>query len=169
MQAALLLLWIALPVIQDNQEPEQLRSTAKIQDTQLDSVELPTAPLTVKNYHEDFVEVSDIELRNLSGSWQLSWNDDLKDESFSKTCDIKFQDIDGQLNGSFVGPVEGCERDAIITGSLEGEGQARILSFQQRERGYICSYQGIDKGGAITGVWHDTQNRSGRFMLLKYQ
>lgn len=170
MQTAILLLWAIFPVFQEDQQADNIRSTQDLRSTQRDSVEVPTAPLTVELPNADYVDINDLQPRSFDGSFQLSWNDDISDEeSYPKTCDIKLTDVDSTLNGSFVGPVEGRERDAIITGRLEGTGQTRILTFQQRESGYVCSYQGIDDGGEITGVWHDTQNRSGRFRLLKYQ
>lgn len=109
--------------------------------------------------------------RSLNGQWQLAWDDHVDSEldHEDKTSTIKFTDVDGVVSGQFVGLVAGTERDAIISGGFEGEGSTRIFVFQQREAGYVCSYQAIDNGGEITGVWHDTRNRSGDFRLLKYQ
>ena len=109
--------------------------------------------------------------RSLDGQWQLTWDDhvDSQLDREDKTCTIKFADVDGVLTGQFLGLVAGTERDAVITGKLEGDGATRVLTFQQRESGYVCSYQAIDDGGEINGVWHDTRNRSGDFRLLKLQ
>ena len=107
----------------------------------------------------------------LNGKWQLAWSDEIDEVpvEYPHVCNIEFKEINGMINGEFIGPVAGRERDAIISGSLQGSGQVKVLMFQQRERGYICAYQAIEKGGEILGVWHDTQNRSGRFRLLKHQ
>jgi hypothetical protein len=105
--------------------------------------------------------------RSCSGQWQLTWDDriDSRLDEEQKSCTIEFMEIDGSLTGRFVGPVAGSERDAIIGGRIDGEGPCRIFCFEQRENGYVCSYQAIDNGGEITGVWHDTKNRSGDFSL----
>ncbi len=143
--------------------------------TQKDLIEVPSLPHQSDEpnmdylAHVDFVGQVDIPSKGLTGTWQLSWNDDFKEEDCHKSCVVKFQDKDSIFSGNFEGPVAGRERDAIITGRLEGTGQTRVLTFQQREEGYICSYQGTYSGGEITGTWHDTQNRSGRFRMLKYQ
>lgn len=168
MHFVVLLLLTTLPVQQVDQTEDNIRSTVDLEETYLDSVQLPSIPLVESP--QTHLDGSHKTLsRSLGGSWQLSWNDDVKDETFQKSCDIKFDDVDGTLTGSFVGPVAGRKRDAIISGHLEGSGTTRILTFQQRESGYICSYQGIENGGEISGVWHDTENRSGSFRLLKYQ
>ena len=110
-------------------------------------------------------------VRSLSGTWQLSWDDDVdsKMANHDKNCSIEFSDVDGELTGRFIGLVAGTERDAVITGRFLGTGNQRILSFRQIEPGYVCSYQAIDQGGEIRGVWHDTRGASGDFSLLKYQ
>ena len=107
----------------------------------------------------------------LNGPWRLEWDDEVGGTTtdYPHQCTIVFSDIDGTVSGRFSGPVAGRERTAIISGKLEGEGQHPVLVFQQREHGYVCSYQAIDQGGAILGVWHDTKNRSGDFRLLKHQ
>ena len=107
----------------------------------------------------------------LTGKWQLQWNDQIECDptEFPHTCSMELEEVDGVVNGKFIGPVAGRQRDAILTGNLDGDDNCRVLVFQQREEGYLCSYQAIDRGGAIIGVWHDTQNRSGTFKMLRYQ
>ncbi len=109
--------------------------------------------------------------RQMSGRWQLTWDDSVNGQldREDKSCTLKLKEIDGKVTGEFQGPVAGSIRDAIITGRFEGSGTTRIIHFAQREPGYVCSYQAIDSGGEIIGVWHDTHNRSGEFRLLKYQ
>ena len=120
-----------------------------------------------------FHRAADIKMptRSLNGSWQLAWDDtvntDLDNED--KTCNVQFHEIDQNLTGEFVGPVAGTARNAIISGTIEGVGDQRLLSFQQRENGYVCSYQATLTEGPILGVWHDTRSRSGTFRLLKNQ
>lgn len=175
MKFGILLLCVVLPVFQENQKTEELRSTSNRPIDHLDSVQLPetSGPVVIPGLRSteipDNLEQTDPWQRDYSGSWQLSWNDDLTSDEFNKTCVIKWEDINGVVQGDFVGEVAGRERQAIISGRHEGFEQTRILTFQQREKGYVCSYQATDRGGAIQGVWHDTQNRSGRFQMLKYQ
>ncbi|MCA9261052.1 MAG: hypothetical protein KDA61_17675 [Planctomycetales bacterium] len=111
----------------------------------------------------------------LDGDWQLRW-DDTVDASLDggvKSCSIRLQAVDGRLQGAFVGPVAGRERNAILEGQLINHGTGSLLQFYQRESGYVCSYQLCwPQGEPITdavGVWHDTQGRYGSFALLKYQ
>ncbi len=113
----------------------------------------------------------EIPARSLDGNWELTWDDtvDRELDNEDKSCNLKIKEIGHWLTGDFIGPVAGVERNAIITGTIEGSGNQRVLSFQQRENGYLCSYQATLTDGPIVGVWHDTQNRSGTFRLLKYQ
>lgn len=175
MYAAAVLLCVLLPVFQENQQSDEIRSTHDLSKVQVDSVQLPgpslygDMPTTNDVELTEYVGQVNVGLPGLKGTWQLSWNDDLNDGEFQKSCVVEFQDKDDVLNGKFIGPVAGRERDAILSGRLEGGGATRILTFQQREDGYICSYQGTISNDGITGVWHDTQNRSGKFQMLKYQ
>lgn len=109
--------------------------------------------------------------RDLTGEWQLAWDDTVNAEldNEDKICTVKFREFDRSISGEFIGPVAGTERNAIIIGRISGGGTKRILSLEQRESGYVCSYQAIDSGGEIRGVWHDTRGGSGDFRLLKHQ
>jgi hypothetical protein len=112
---------------------------------------------------------------SLNGSWQLSWDDEVGSELTGeiKTCELRLRAVDGHLSGNFVGLVAGTERDAIITGTLTELPGGGVLHLEQRESGYLCSYQiGWPAGGHLTqavGVWHDTKGRSGNFSVLKQQ
>ena len=109
--------------------------------------------------------------RELDGKWQLAWDDVVDDrlDGEDKVCAIELREIGGVITGQFIGDVAGRPRDGFLSGRLEGTGPSRLLTFQQREEGYVCSYQAFDAGGEIRGVWHDTQNRSGTFRLLRFQ
>ncbi len=109
--------------------------------------------------------------RPLDGEWQLAWDDVVDDrlDSEDKACAIELREIGGVITGQFIGDVAGRPRDGFLSGRLEGNGPSRLLTLQQREQGYVCSYQAFDAGGEIRGVWHDTQNRSGTFRLLRLQ
>ena len=118
----------------------------------------------------------DVPAFDVSGQWQLSWDDEIAGELTGelKQCDVMFRSIDGKLGGQFVGPVAGRERDAIIQGEVHETGSGQLLIFTQREAGYLCSYQvfwsntSVDRSAEV-GVWHDSEGRSGNFNLMKYQ
>lgn len=112
---------------------------------------------------------------SLNGAWQLSWDDTVGQALVGniKACDIRFRVIDGTVTGEFVGPVAGTERNAIIDGQIVEHGDGYLLTFQQRESGYVCSYQicwpNSRSFTEALGVWHDTRGRSGNFSFLRYQ
>lgn len=139
---------------------------------EMDSIEITSDFLTGHDFADSrLVTGHGPILLPLSGQWQLTWDDTVDGEldPEEKNCTVDFKEVDGSLSGRFVGPVAGSERDAIITGKIHGAGSGRIVNFQQRESGYVCSFQAIDAGGEIVGVWHDTRNRSGDFRLLRHQ
>ena len=160
----------SIPLNQET-EPElevTVRETSHVAGSQPAEIELPQAIRSTELVDGVWYGAN---RPGLNGKWQLSWNDDIGEapEEYPHVCSIEFREINGVIDGEFVGPVAGRDRQAIISGSLQGNGQIKVLTFQQREQGYVCSYQAIEKGGEILGVWHDTQDRSGRFRLLKYQ
>ncbi|WP_425397940.1 hypothetical protein [Aeoliella sp.] len=112
---------------------------------------------------------------SLNGMWQLSWDDTVGRELTGevKNCNIRFRVIDGKVEGQFDGRVAGTLRDAIIDGQLVEHADGNLLTFQQREQGYVCSYQiGWPASSSLTevvGVWHDSKGRSGNFSFLAYQ
>ena len=164
---------LLLPLCEhEEQTKSKCKCCVSIQDSQPESQLIDaTGHQIIEGHFVDKRTTSEPFRRTLVGKFELAWDDSVDptlDEP-PKTCVIEFNEIDGKLNGNFIGPVAGTNRNAIISGRLEGEGTSRILTFQQREEDYICSYQAIDNGGAIVGVWHDTKNRSGSFRLLKYQ
>ena len=103
---------------------------------------------------------------NLGGKCKLEWNDEIGSNEFPKSCDIELKLLNEKLTGKFVGPVLGSRRNSMFTGSIEGKGQNRLLLIQQHEQDYVCAYQAYWTGGAVTGTWHDTRNRSGSFRLV---
>lgn len=145
---------------------EHLPSTRWIGDSALPGNELAATP------------IDPCALADISGKWGLSWDDGLDGEKKLvgevKSCAIDFKSIDGKIAGTFDGPVAGRERNAIIEGHLFCQPAGQLLVFNQRENGYVCTYQiflsstGEDFTQNI-GTWQDTQDRSGNFSLLKYQ
>jgi hypothetical protein len=124
----------------------------------------------------DSVAVGESLTPAFAGQWQLTWDDQIGQEltGDTKTCDIMFRVVDGTVDGRFVGPVANSERDEIIDGRLHNSASGRLLTFAQREAGYVCSYQIFWSNSAedlskVVGVWHDTKGRSGNFTLRKYQ
>lgn len=141
--------------------------------------ELPSTgdelPLGVEQVRGSFPPPAEGESFSLNGLWQLSWDDTVGQELTGdiKTCDIRFRVIDGTVAGQFDGRVAGTLRDAIIDGQLVEHQDGYLLTFQQRESGYICSYQicwpASSSMTEVVGVWHDTKGRSGNFSFLAYQ
>lgn len=161
---------VSVSLLQDADSPPTVTVRNTFQQSDSQPVDVPQSVRTTQMV-DSVWHGSNQPLRQLTGKFRLEWNDEIGDipEQFPHVCSIEFKEINSEISGDFIGPVAGRERDAIISGRLEGFGPSRVLVFQQREEGYVCSYQAIDNGGEILGVWHDTQNRSGRFRLLKYQ
>lgn len=108
-----------------------------------------------------------------SGAWQLSWDDQIDGtyDDVGKACSLELKVVNGVISGKFLGPVEGTERNAIITGEVHGEYPA-LLTFIQREPGYSCSYQlwwAPSEKTPPTGTWIDSRGASGEFTLLRQQ
>lgn len=99
---------------------------------------------------------------DLGGSaWTLTWDDsvDATLDSQEKRCEVVLDSIDGAVTGRFQGPVLGTERDCVFTGELADGGSLLIL--QQREPGYLCSYQLGATAGGWSGTWRDSRGRAG--------
>ena len=67
------------------------------------------------------------------------------------------------MTGRFHGPVLGVERECVFTGELAAGGG--LLLLQQREPGYVCSYQLGRAGLGWSGTWRDSRGRAGTAAL----
>ena len=109
----------------------------------------------------------------VGGSWQVIWDDlvdgDLK--SASKNCDMVLRVDDRTVTG-VMSRLPGDEgRKAAIMGRIDpvAEGGRGLLTFQQVEGDYVCSYQVFFGMSGAIGQWMDNRGRSGDFALMKYQ
>lgn len=99
------------------------------------------------------------------GVWTLSWDDTVDgtlDEA-EKRCEVALDSIDAAVTGRFHGPVLGVERECVFTGELAAGGG--LLLLQQREPGYVCSYQLGRAGLGWSGTWRDSRGRAGTAAL----
>ena len=106
------------------------------------------------------------EATTLGGSvWILSWDDtvDATLDGAGKRCEVALDSIDAAVTGRFHGPVLGVERECVFTGELAAGGGLLIL--QQREPGYVCSYQLGRAGLGWSGTWRDNRGRAGTAAL----
>jgi len=99
--------------------------------------------------------------------WVLSWDDSLDStlDRVGKNCRVTLDTIDSVVVGRFDGPVMGGERRATFTGELVQGGA--LLLLQQREPGYVCSYQLSSSGPGWVGTWRDSRGRSGTAKLAR--
>lgn len=101
-------------------------------------------------------------------AWSLEWDDSLDGEleAVGKRCRLHLDVIDGTVTGRFEGPVMGSVRTATFTGELIGAGAGNLLLLQQREPGYVCSYQ-LSRTDAERwhGTWRDSRGGTGTVML----
>ena len=106
------------------------------------------------------------EATTLGGSvWILSWDDTVDGilDGAEKRCQVTLDSIDAAVTGRFHGPVLGVERECVFTGELAAGGGLLIL--QQREPGYVCSYQLGRAGLGWSGTWRDNRGRAGTAAL----
>ncbi|MEM1448799.1 MAG: hypothetical protein AAF726_06210 [Planctomycetota bacterium] len=102
----------------------------------------------------------------------LQWDDSLDGDLQRpfKQCVVQIQRIDGALTGRFVGNVLGEARTATFTGEAIGSdaegGAATLWMLQQREPGYVCSYQlSPSVHDSWDGTWRDSKGRTGTVRL----
>jgi hypothetical protein len=113
-----------------------------------------------------------------TGTYRIYWDDEIDHElKGNKRCEIEVKLVNGKLSGKFSGLQD---REARLTGTLNSIKNATIVSFQQIEDNYICSYQVLfapqpvtsdglgDRAPVFMGVWQDTNRRSGDFAIVKY-
>lgn len=106
----------------------------------------------------------------------LQWDDSLDGdlERPFKQCVVEIQRIDRALTGRFVGNVLGSARMATFTGEAVGGGEASaqcdLWMLQQREPGYVCSYQlSPSVLDSWDGTWRDSEGRTGSARLWPAQ
>ena len=99
--------------------------------------------------------------------WTLTWDDSLDDtiEDVGKRCSLTLEAVDSVVTGRFDGPVLGTQRRATFTGELSEGGT--LLLLQQREPGYVCSYQLTSAGAGWLGTWRDSRGASGTAKLAR--
>ncbi|MEM9801425.1 MAG: hypothetical protein AAGA20_13950, partial [Planctomycetota bacterium] len=104
--------------------------------------------------------------------YRLWWDDSLDGdlERPCKQCIVELQRVDRTLTGRFVGTVLGEARTATFTGESVGStsppGRGDLWILQQREPGYVCSYQlSPSRHGAWNGTWRDSRGRTGTARL----
>lgn len=99
------------------------------------------------------------------GDWTLVWDDSLDDvlEDVRKQCRIRLTEVDGRVNGSFVGEVTGTPRNALFT----GECVSSLVLLQQREPGYVCAYQLHVVEDRLEGTWADTSGGGGTAVMVR--
>jgi len=99
--------------------------------------------------------------------WALTWDDTLDDtlDDVGKRCRVTLEAIDSVVTGRFDGLVLGTRRRATFTGELIQGGA--LLLLQQREPGYVCSYQLTSKGAGWLGSWRDSRGASGTARLAR--
>lgn len=97
--------------------------------------------------------------------WTLTWDDTVNEtlDRTDKRCQIALSTVDSTVTGRFRGPVMGKERRAVFTGEVAQGGALLIL--QQREAGYVCSYQFTAAHKGWKGTWRDSRGRSGTAIL----
>lgn len=100
-------------------------------------------------------------------AWTLRWDDSLAEglDAGGKACRVALDTIDGVVTGQFDGPVLGTLRHAVFTGELVGGGA--LLLLQQREPGYVCSYQLSSSGPGWSGTWRDSRGGCGTVSLSR--
>lgn len=101
-------------------------------------------------------------------TYLLQWDDSLDGDLNRpfKQCVVEIQRIDKTLSGRFIGDVLGEPRTATFTGEAAGTGQDSLWILQQREPGYLCSYQlSSSRLGAWDGTWRDSRGRTGSVRL----
>lgn len=102
------------------------------------------------------------------GAFLLQW-DDTVDEQLpegSKSCWVELERVDAVVTGRFLGPVLGESRRATFTGEVAGDEAGGLMMLQQREAGYVCSYQlTFDGRRSWRGTWRDSKGRAGTVTL----
>lgn len=105
-------------------------------------------------------------------TYLLQWDDSLDGdlERPFKQCVVEIERIDRTLSGHFVGNVLGTVRTATFTGEAVGHestpGDGALWMLQQREPGYVCSYQlSASPHESWDGTWRDSKGRTGSVRL----
>lgn len=137
------------------------------------SIRLEAGTEHVPTRSSTIIENQRVEPFDLTGSWQLAWDDEMDGElgMDGTKWDVRFEKSDDQ----FTGRVERNEDEGVRNSEWKAEAfgdSTPLLSLVQKHRDYTRVYQiywAPSKDGAPLGVWHDTHGDSGNFTLLKYQ
>ena len=100
----------------------------------------------------------------------MSWDDriDGRLEEGLHECTCLLTHANGKISGTFIGPVGGTEREAVLTGEFFARGA--LATLQQHEDGYVCAYQLQASGeGVHFGTWRDTKGRRGEVKLVRVE
>lgn len=102
--------------------------------------------------------------------YRMTWDDRIDGRLGGELheCYCLLGQANGKISGTFVGPVGGTEREAVLTGETFAGGA--LATIQQHEDGYVCAYQLQSASEEVqVGTWRDTKGRQGEVRLVRVE